>query len=124
MTSMNPNESSRSWRHYSRAPAVQLFVADRDGRLGSLVGEHAAGFPLTVQPCEANTDIDPASLSGLAAAIIEVAADDAKSLQRFQTLAKQTKTPLIAAVYEAPLALVRTLVRSGAHDVLPLPIDF
>jgi pilus assembly protein CpaE len=30
---------------------------------------------------------------------------------------------LIAAVYEAPLALVRSLVRSGAHDVLPLPID-
>ena len=124
MSVINPNESSRSWRHYSRTPAVQLFVSDRDGRLGTLVGEHAAGFPLTVHPCEPATDIDPASLNGLAAAIVEVAADDQASLQRFQMLAKQSKTPLIAAVYEAPLALVRTLVRSGAHDVLPLPIDF
>jgi pilus assembly protein CpaE len=32
-------------------------------------------------------------------------------------------TPLIAAVYEPPLALVRSLVRAGAHDVIPLPIS-
>ena len=124
MSVMNPNESSRSWRQYSRTPPVQLYVSDRDGRAGALVGEHAAGFPLTVQPCDPAAEIDPASLTGVAAAIIEVAVSDEASIQRFQALAKVTRTPLIAAVHEAPLALVRTLVRSGAHDVLPLPIDF
>lgn len=123
MSVINPNESSRTWRHYSRSPAVQLFVSDADGRAGALVGEHAAGFPLSVHPCEPTAEIDPAELSGFAAAIVEVAVDDQASIQRFQTLAKHTKTPLIAAVYEAPLALVRGLIRSGAHDVLPLPID-
>ena len=123
MSVINPNESSRTWRHYSRSPGVQLLVADTDGRAGALVGERAAGFPLSVHPCDPHAEIDPASLNGFAAAIVEVAADDQASVQRFQALAKQTRTPLIAAVYEAPLALVRSLIRSGAHDVLPLPIE-
>jgi len=123
MTALNPNESSRTWRHYSRTPAVQLFVSDQDGRAGALVGERAAGFPLAVHPCEPDAEIDPSGLPGFAAAIIEVAADSPASIQRFQTLAKHSRTPLIAAVREAPLALVRSLVRAGAHDVLPLPIE-
>jgi pilus assembly protein CpaE len=124
MSVMSPNESSRTWRHYSRTPGVQLFVSDNDGRAGALVGEHAAGFPLSVRPCDAAAKINPAELNGFAAAIVEVAVDDPASVQRFHSLAKQSRTPLIAAVYEAPLALVRSLIRSGAHDVLPLPIDF
>ena len=123
MSVINPNESSRSWRHYSRTPPVQLFVSDRDGRAGGLVGERASGFALTVHPCDPAAEIDPAALAGLAAAIIEVDADVPASIQRFQTLAKRSRTPLLAAVYEAPLALVRGLIRSGAHDVLPLPIE-
>jgi pilus assembly protein CpaE len=121
---MNPNDSGgRNWRHYSRTPAVQLYVSDSDGRAAGLVGERAAGFPLSVVPCDATAPIDPTGLNGAAAAIVEVAADVPASIQRFQALAKASRTPLFAAVYEAPLALVRTLVRSGAHDVLPLPID-
>ena len=45
------------------------------------------------------------------------------SIKRFQKLAKAAATPLIAAAYEPPLALVRSLVRAGAHDVVPLPLD-
>jgi pilus assembly protein CpaE len=100
-----------------------MYVADQDGLAGALVGQRAAGFPLSLHPCDPASEIDPASLSGLGAAIVEVAADVPASIQRFQALAKKTRTPLIAAVYEAPLALVRNLIRSGAHDVLPLPIE-
>ena len=31
--------------------------------------------------------------------------------------------PLIAAAYEPSMTLVRALVRAGAHDVVPLPLD-
>jgi pilus assembly protein CpaE len=34
-----------------------------------------------------------------------------------------TKTPLIAAAYDPPLAFVRSLIRAGASDVVPLPLD-
>lgn len=123
MSVINPNESSRSWHQHSRAPSVQLYLADGDGSAGALVGQRAAGFPLTVQPCEPDSKIDPAGLAGLAAAVVEVAADTPRSIKRFETLAKKSRTPLIAAVYEPPLALVRALIRAGAHDVLPLPLD-
>src|SRR4029078_13581117 len=49
--------------------------------------------------------------------------DSPASLKRFQKLAAATRTPLIAAAYDPPLSLVRTLVRAGAHDVVPLPLD-
>src|SRR6478672_7772921 len=122
MTAMTPSENSRTWRHYSRTPPVHLFLSDSDGRAAALVGERAAGFSLSVHPCDSAAEIDPSALTGPAAAIIEVAADVPASIQRFQTLAKRSRTPLIAAVYEAKLTLVRTLIRAGAHDVLPLPI--
>jgi pilus assembly protein CpaE len=45
------------------------------------------------------------------------------SVKRFQKLAKSSDTPLIVAAYDPPLALVRSLLRNGAVDVLPLPLD-
>jgi len=44
-------------------------------------------------------------------------------VKRFQKLAAITKTPLIAAAYDPPLAFVRSLIRAGACDVVPLPLD-
>jgi pilus assembly protein CpaE len=55
--------------------------------------------------------------------VIQVDADTPASIKRFELLAKNSKVPLIAAAYEPPLSLVRSLLRSGAHDVLPLPLD-
>jgi pilus assembly protein CpaE len=56
--------------------------------------------------------------------VIQVDADSAASIKRFEKLAKSVDTPLIAAAYEPPLALVRSLIRAGAHDVIPLPLSF
>jgi pilus assembly protein CpaE len=36
---------------------------------------------------------------------------------------RATSTPLIAAAYDPPLSLVRSLIRAGAHDVIPMPIS-
>src|SRR5262249_54857440 len=44
-------------------------------------------------------------------------------VKRFQKLAQAVQTPLIAAAYDPPLALVRSLIRAGAHDVVPLPLN-
>jgi len=66
--------------------------------------------------------VDPSVLSGAAAAVVQVNSDDPASIARFEELAKGP-VPLIAAAYEPPLAFVRKLVRAGAHDVVPLPLD-
>jgi pilus assembly protein CpaE len=66
--------------------------------------------------------IDAALLDGAAAAVVQVDQDDSASVRRFQQLAQASDVPLIAAVYDPPLALIRSLVRAGAYDVVPLPL--
>jgi pilus assembly protein CpaE len=102
---------------------VQLYLSGADGDAASLVGARVAGFPLSLNLLASEDRIDPEDLAGCAAAVVQVYQASPSSVKRFEKLAAATKTPLIAAAFEPPLALVRSLVRAGAHDVVPLPLD-
>src|SRR5690606_9604119 len=54
--------------------------------------------------------------------VIQVAEGEEASVARFKKLA-DGPVPVIAAAYEPSLAFVRSLIRAGAHDVVPLPLD-
>lgn len=123
MTALNPNETTRSWRASRREPVVQLFLSGVEGDGAALVEARVAGFPLSLSIVPVSDWIDPSDVSDGAAAVVQVDPDSAASVKRFQELAAAVATPLIAAAYEPPLALVRSLVRSGAHDVVPLPLS-
>lgn len=123
MSVINPNETGSSWRTHRREAAVQLYVSGAHGDAAALVGARIAGFPLTLSLLAETDWIDPEELATAAAAVVQVDRDAPTSIRRFQKLAAATKTPLIAAAFEPPLALVRALVRAGAHDVVPLPLD-
>ena len=101
---------------------VRLVLAGVEGETSALVGATAAGFPLDLVLAGASEDIDLSVLTGAAAAVIQVTENDEASLARFKKLAAGP-IPLIAAAYDPSLALVRSLVRLGAHDVVPLPLD-
>ena len=122
MSVLSPNETAKSWKTSRHEPVVQLYLSGTEGDLSSLVAAKIAGFPVTVSVSAASDWIDPADLDGAAAAVVQVDAGSAASAKRFQQLAQAVSTPLIAAVYEPPLALVRSLIRAGAHDVIPLPL--
>ena len=102
---------------------MQLYLSGADGDAASLVGARVAGFPLSLNLLASEDRIDPEDLAGCAAAVVQVDQGSPSSVKRFERLAAATKTPLIAAAFEPPLALVRGLVRAGAHDVVPLPLD-
>jgi pilus assembly protein CpaE len=123
MTALNPNETARTWKASKREPSVQLYLSAVEGDAASLVANRVAGFPLGLSILAGSDWIDPDEIAGAAAAIIQVDAENSASIRRFQKLAHAVSTPLIAAAYEPPLALVRTLVRNGAHDVIPLPLS-
>src|SRR5215210_6429971 len=123
MSVINPNETGKSWRTHRREAAVQLYLTGAHGDAAELVGARIAGFPLALSLLAETDWIDPEDLTLAAAAVIQVDRDSPASVKRFQKLAAATKTPLIAAAYEPPLAFVRSLVRAGAHDVVPLPLD-
>ena len=123
MSVINPNEASRSWRTHRRESSVFLYLSGADGDAAELVGARVAGFSLTLNLLSETDWIDPEELASASAAVIQVNRDEPSSVKRFQKLAAATKTPLIAAAFEPPLAFVRSLIRAGAHDVVPLPLD-
>lgn len=123
MSVINPNETAKSWRTDKREPAVQLYLSGAEGSSAMLVGARAAGYPLELSLVGASDAIDPAQLADAVAAVVQVDQDSPKSVTRFENLARASETPLIAAAFEPPLSLVRALVRAGAHDVVPLPLD-
>ena len=123
MSVINPNETASAWKAHKREAAVQLYLSGADGDAAGLVGARVAGFPLSLNVGPLTDPIDPEDLAGSAAAVVQVDPAEPKSMKRFEEIAAATRTPLIAAAYEPPLALVRQLVRAGAHDVVPLPLD-
>ncbi len=123
MSVINPNETSRSWRTHRHELSVALYLSGAQGDAAQLVGARVAGFALTLSLLSETDFIDPADLASASAAVVQVNRDEPSSIKRFQKLAAATDTPLIAAAFEPPLAFVRSLIRAGAHDVVPLPLD-
>ncbi|HEX5237999.1 MAG TPA: pilus assembly protein CpaE [Sphingomicrobium sp.] len=123
MSVINPNETALSWKANKREHNVHLYLSSAGGDAASLVAARVAGFPLSLSIAGTSDWIDPQELAGASAAVIQVDADSQGSIKRFQNLAKAVDTPLIAAAFEPPLALVRSLIRAGAHDVIPLPLS-
>ena len=123
MSVINPNETSRSWRTHRHESSVHLYLSGADGDAAEFVGARVAGFPLTLSLLSETDWIDPEELASASAAVVQVNRDQPSSIKRFQKLAAATETPLIAAAFEPPLAFVRSLIRAGAHDVVPLPLD-
>ncbi len=120
---INPNETAMSWRANKPETSVQLYLSGVEGDAADLVNARVADFPLGLNVIPVTDWIDPEELKGAAAAIIQVDPGTPSSVKRFQKLAQAVSTPLIAAAYDPPLALVRSLVRAGAHDVVPLPLN-
>jgi pilus assembly protein CpaE len=120
---INPNETSKSWQAAKRETAVQLYLSGVEGDAAELVSARIAGFPVSLNIFPVTDWIDPEELSTATAGVIQVDADSPASIKRFEKLVQSVGTPLIAAAYDPPLALVRSLIKMGAHDVVPLPLS-
>jgi pilus assembly protein CpaE len=123
MTVMDRNETATSWRAEKREASVQLYLSGADGDAALLVDAQVDGLRIGLNIVAPTDWISPESLGDIAAAVIQVDPDSPASVKRFQELAAATEVPLIAAAYEPPLSLVRLLIRSGAHDVVSLPLN-
>jgi pilus assembly protein CpaE len=121
---ITPNETALKWKPNKREQAVHLYLSGAEGDAAELATARVAGLPVFLNILPTSDWINPEELTSAAAAVIQVDSDSAASIKRFQKLADAVKTPLIAASFEPPLALVRSLIRAGAHDVVPLPLNF
>jgi pilus assembly protein CpaE len=123
MSVINPNETASQWRTAGPESAVQIYLHAIDADSADLVEARVAGFPLSLNIVDAIDAVDPKELESASAAVIQVDPGSPDSIKHFQKLAQSTATPLMAAAYDPSLALVRELVRAGAHDVIPLPLS-
>jgi len=123
MTAMDPEHSPSGFHPQGPEASVHLFLSGADGDTAALFGSRVAGLPISLSLCPVSEWIDVTDLGHSAVAVVQVDGDSPASIQRFTKLAERSGTPLIAASYEPPLALVRQLIRAGAHDVLPLPLS-
>jgi pilus assembly protein CpaE len=123
MSVITPNETALDWKASRHEAAVHLYLSAADGDVAELATRRVAGHPVSCSVLPTTEWINPEEIAGAVAAVIQVDADSSASIKRFQKLSSVVKAPLIAASYEPPLALVRSLIRLGAHDVLPLPLN-
>ncbi len=121
---IKPNETAMNWKPSKREKAVHLYLSGADGDAAELAAAHVAGLPVCLSVLPTTDWINPEEIEGAAAAVIQVDTDSPASVKRFQKLAASVETPLIAAAYDPPLALVRTLIHAGARDVVALPLSF
>lgn len=113
---------SRKWSA-GTAEKVALLLSSEQSIASTWLADAAAdpAIELILSPggeTAGPVDLPPRTM----AAVIEVAAHDKPSVERFRAFAASA-VPVIAAAYDPPLAFVRQLVRMGASDVLPLPIE-
>jgi pilus assembly protein CpaE len=122
MSVHSPDRPNAQWMADTGPAPVRLLLAGVEGEASSLVGAKAAGFPLDLVISDPAEMVDASILTGAVAAVVQVTEGNEQSIARFKQLA-EGPVPLIAAAYEPSLSLVRMLVRTGAHDVVPLPLD-
>jgi len=121
---MNQQDTARAWRLQGKEAGIHLYLSGAEGEMAALVGARVLGIPLALSIVPVTEWIDATEMASAAAVVVQVDADTPASIKRFERLVATTsETPVIAAAYEPPLALVRSLLRSGAHDVLPLPLS-
>ncbi|MEO8618990.1 MAG: hypothetical protein ABI412_06475 [Sphingomicrobium sp.] len=122
MTALTPNETGKVWQASHRETPVLVFLSEARGDAADLVSTRIAGFGFSLNLMPSEQPIALEDLAGAPAAVVQVDADNAASLERFRKLVVG-KTPIIAALYDPPLKVVRELILAGAHDVMPLPIE-
>jgi len=122
MSVHSPDRPSAQWMADTGPAPVRLLLAGVEGEASALMGARVSGFPLDLVIIDPAEPIEPSVLAGAAAAVIQVVEGNDQSVARFKALADGS-VPLIAAAYEPSLSFVRALVRAGAHDVIPLPLD-
>lgn len=124
MSAMNQQDTAKAWRFQGREAEIHLYLSAAEGDIGALMGARVLGLPLTLSIVPVSDWIDATDMARAAVAVVQVDADSPASIKRFERLAATNPdTPLIAAAFNPPLALVRSLLRTGAHDVLPLPLS-
>jgi len=85
-----------------------------------------AAFPgLVVASCEDDDPVELDALESCSLLLLEVDPHSRESMERLEAIkSAKPSLPIIAAIPDASVSLVRTLVRAGVADIVSLPLQF
>lgn len=103
---------------------IKLVISDAE--LGQSILFQNVGSDLSFElvNLDASAPIGHAVIGDAELLVLELRADDPRSMQRLTALrAQRPALPLIVAMHDADLAVTRALIRQGVNDVIALPLD-
>lgn len=108
-----------------RMNANVLVVASLHHAIGLTPPGGSGALPgLTILHLDPAAPIPPEALAGISLLILEVDPIDRASMQRLAGIhSRFSELPVIAAIGDTSVALVRSLVRQGVADIVSLPFD-
>lgn len=124
MTEMNPRSFAK--KESATRSCADLLLAASPQQLAQIQdGDGVQAFPgLLAFPSAPDQPIPADLLSSARVVVVEVDPGNPASLERLRVIARDfPELPRVAAIGEATVGLVRTLVREGVSDVLVLPVE-
>lgn len=102
---------------------VHLILSEAEIREADMPVGDVAGFSVSLTMLSAGSAVPGELLAKAKAAVVQVQPGLEASMRRLERLrADHPKLPVIAAVRDADMAVVRTLLKAGIDDVIALPL--
>ena len=118
------NPVANSWSIRRSGAAVELVLSQQEMVTGELAGAEIAGFAVNLTMLDPALDLPGEIASRAQLLIVEVRPDQPASLKRLARVREEhPHLPIIAAVRDTSIPVVRTLLRAGVSDVIPLPLS-
>ena len=119
----NPETDMGGWTLRTGEASVQLILSQAEIGAGDIPAGEIAGFGVTVNAVPADAAITEELISPARAIVIEAVPSSTQSLGRLAALrAAHPHLPIVAAVREPSVQVVRALLKAGVNDVVSLPL--
>ncbi|WP_340264346.1 AAA family ATPase [Sphingobium mellinum] len=119
----NTAEAAESWTLNIGDEGIHLILSEQEVQASDILGDRLSGEALTLSMLAPGAPLPQPLVSEAKAILLEVQPDDDASMRRLAGLrAAHPALPVVAAVRDAEIPLVRALLKSGIHDVIALPL--
>jgi pilus assembly protein CpaE len=103
--------------------SVLLVLSQAEMAAAQLEAVDAGNLPILLATIEPDAEVSADALDNACILVLEIAPELPASLERLSAIRQlHPKLPVIAAVRDANLTLVRTLLKQGVRDVVSLPL--
>ena len=103
--------------------SVLLVLSQAEMAAAQLEAVDAGSLPILLATIEPDAEVSADALDNACILVLEIAPELPASLERLSAIRQlHPKLPVIAAVRDANLTLVRTLLKQGVRDVVSLPL--